>query len=61
MKRSATVAVLGLPLMLAAAGVFSLPAAAQGPATVPHNVADTPVPIINKSVRPNPKPGNKKF
>ena len=47
--------------MLAAAGVFSLPAAAQGPATVPLIVADTAVPIIINAVRPKPKPGINKF
>ena len=41
--------------MLAAAGVFSAPAAAQGPATVPIIVADTAAPIIIAAVKPKPK------
>jgi hypothetical protein len=49
------VARFGLPLMLAATGVFSSPAAAQGPATVPIIVADTAVPIIVAAVKPKPK------
>ncbi len=55
MKRIAKIAGLGLPLMLAAAGVFSAPAAAQGPATVPIIVADTAAPIIIAAVKPKPK------
>src|SRR5229473_2189548 len=56
MKRMVKVAGFGLPLMLAAASVFSSPAAAQGPATVPIIVADTAVPIIVAAVKPKPKP-----
>jgi hypothetical protein len=56
MKRIAKVAGFGLPLMMAAAGVFSSPAAAQTPATVPIIVADTAVPIIVAAVKPKPKP-----
>jgi len=55
MKRIVKIAGLGLPLMLAAAGVFSSPAAAQGPATVPIIVADTAAPIIIAAVKPKPK------
>jgi hypothetical protein len=55
MKRITKVAEFGLPLMMAAAGVFSSPAAAQGPATVPIIVADTAAPIIINAVKPKPK------
>jgi len=55
MKRIIKVAGCGLPLMLAAAGVFSSPAAAQGPATVPIIVAETAAPIIVAAVKPKPK------
>src|SRR6267143_6988209 len=55
MKRMVKVAGFGLPLMLAVAGVFSSPAAAQGPATVPIIVADTAVPIIVAAVKPKPR------
>jgi hypothetical protein len=55
MKRITTIAGSGLPLMLAAAGVFSAPAAAQGPATVPIIIADTAAPIIIAAVKPKPK------
>src|SRR3979409_531582 len=55
MKRIVKVTGFGLPLMLAAAGVFSSPAAAQGPATVPIIVADTAAPIIIAAVKPKPK------
>ena len=56
MKRMVKTAGFGLPLMLAVASVFSSPAAAQGPATVPIIVADTAVPIIIAAVKPKPKP-----
>jgi len=56
MKRIVKVAGFGLPLMIAAAGVFSSPAAGQTPATVPIIVADTAVPIIVAAVKPKPKP-----
>ena len=55
MKRSVKVAVFGLPLMIAAAGVSSSPAAAQVPVIVPI-VVDTAVPIIIDAVKPKPKP-----
>ncbi len=55
MKRMSKIAGFGLPLMLAVANVFSSPAAAQGPATVPIIVADTAVPIIVAAVKPKPK------
>jgi hypothetical protein len=54
MKRSAKLAVFGLPLMLAAAGIFSSPAAAQDPITTPI-IVDTAVPIIVGIVKPKPK------
>jgi hypothetical protein len=55
MKRTIKSARFGLPLMLAAAGIFSSPAAAQGPATVPVIVAETAAPIIVGAVKPKPK------
>jgi hypothetical protein len=55
MKRIIKVAGCGLPLMLAVAGFFSQPAAAQGPATVPIIVAETAAPIIVAAVKPKPK------
>ena len=55
MKRITKIAGIGLPLMLAASGVFSTPAAAQGPATVPIIIADTAAPIIIAAVKPKPK------
>ena len=54
MKRIVKSVAFGLPLMLAAA-VFSLPAAAQTPATVPIIVAETAAPIIVAAVKPKPK------
>src|SRR5437016_4223559 len=54
MKRIVKVAGFGLPLMLAAAGVFSSPAAAQAPVVVPI-VVDTAAPIIISAVKPKPK------
>ena len=56
MKRIIRVAGCGLPLMLAAAGVISSPAAAQSPATVPIIIAETAAPIIVNAVKPKPKP-----
>jgi len=56
MKRIVKVAAFGLPLMLAAAAGFSLPAAAQTPVTVPIIVAETAAPIIIGAVKPKPKP-----
>jgi len=62
MKRISKVGGFGLPLLLAAAGVFSSPATAQGPATVPVIVAETAAPIIVSAVKPKPKPnGLEKF
>ena len=55
MKSIAKITGIGLPLMLAASGVFSTPAAAQGPATVPIIIADTAAPIIIAAVKPKPK------
>jgi len=55
MKRIVKIAAIGLPLMLAAAGFFSCPAAAQAPVIVPI-VVDTAVPIIVAVVKPKPKP-----
>jgi hypothetical protein len=55
MKSIAKFAGTGLPLMLAASGVFSAPAAAQGPATVPIIIADTAAPIVIAAVKPKPK------
>jgi hypothetical protein len=55
MKRIVRIAGSGLPLMLVAAGVFSVPAAAQGPATVPVIIAETAAPIIIGAVKPKPK------
>ena len=56
MKRITKIAGFGLPLMLAAAGVFSGPAAAQSPATVVPIVVDTAAPIVINAVKPKPKP-----
>ncbi len=55
MKRLVKVGGFGLPLMLAAAGVLSSPAAAQTPVTVPIIVAETAAPIIIGAVKPKPK------
>ena len=55
MKRFATFAGLALPLMLAGAGVFSAPVAAQTPATVPIIVAETAAPMVVAAVKPQPK------
>jgi len=55
MNRMVKVAGFGLPLMLATAGIFSSPAAAQVPVIVPI-VVDTAVPIIVAAVKPKPKP-----
>ncbi len=56
MKRIVKVAAFELPLMLAAAAGFSLPAGAQTPVTVPIIVAETAAPIIIGAVKPKPKP-----
>jgi hypothetical protein len=55
MKKIVKVAGFGLPLMLAVAGVFSSPAAAQSPATTVPIIVDTAVPIIVSVVKPKPK------
>ncbi len=55
MKRLVKVGGFGLPLMFAAAGVLSSPAAAQTPVTVPIIVAETAAPIIIGAVKPKPK------
>ena len=52
MKSFAKTAWFGLPLLLAAAGAFSSPAAAQAP-VVPI-IVDTAVPIIVQAVKPKP-------
>jgi hypothetical protein len=54
MNTSARLAGLGLPLMLAAAGIFPSPAAAQDPITTPI-IVDTAVPIIVGAIKPKPK------
>jgi hypothetical protein len=56
MKRFLKVAGFGLPLMFAAASVFSSSAAAQSPATTVPIIVDTAVPIIVGAVKPKPKP-----
>lgn len=53
MKSFAKAAGFGLPLMLAAAGVLSSPAAAQSP--ISPIVIDTAVPIIINAIKPQPK------
>ncbi len=55
MKRFVKIAGFGLPLMLAAAGIFSSPAAAQDPVLTPI-IVDTAVPIVVAAVKPKPKP-----
>ncbi len=55
MKRFDKVAGFGLPLMLAAAGLFSSPAVAQVPAAAVPIIVDTAVPIIVGVVKPKPK------
>jgi hypothetical protein len=55
MNRIAKIAEFGLPLMIAAAGVFSSPAVAQSPATVVPIVVDTAAPIVINAVKPKPK------
>jgi hypothetical protein len=56
MKRIVKIAGLGVPLALAAAGVFSSPAAAQSPVTTVPIIVDTAVPIVVGAVKPKPKP-----
>jgi hypothetical protein len=55
MKRIVIIAGLGLPLILAAGGVFASPAAAQSPVTTVPVIVDTAVPIIVDAVKPKPK------
>ena len=55
MNRIVKMSAIGLPLMLAEAGFFSLPAAAQVPVIVPI-VVDTAAPIIVAAVKPKPQP-----
>jgi hypothetical protein len=53
MKRIVKIAGFGLPLLLAAAGAFSKPAA-QDPVLTPI-IVDTAVPIVVSAVKPKPK------
>jgi hypothetical protein len=53
MNSFAKAAGLGLPLLLAAAGALSSPAAAQSP--ISPIVLDTAVPIIINAIKPQPK------
>ena len=53
MKILVKVTGLGLPLLLAVAGFFSSPAAAQDPVLTPI-IVDTAVPIIINAVKPKP-------
>ncbi len=53
MKSFPKAAGFGLPLMLAVAGAFSSPAAAQSP--VSPIIVDTAVPIIINAIKPQPK------
>jgi hypothetical protein len=55
MNRIVKMAAIGLPLMLAEAGFFSCPAAAQAPVIVPI-VVDTVAPIVVAVLKPRPKP-----
>ena len=55
MKGIIKIAGFGLPLLLAEAGFFSCPAAAQAPVIVPI-VVDTAAPIVVAVVKPKPKP-----
>ena len=55
MNRIVKMAAIGLPLMLAEAGFFSCPAAAQVPVIVPI-VVETAAPIVVAVVKPKPKP-----
>ena len=54
MKRFLKVAGFGLPLLFAAAGVFSSPAAAQVPPSAIPIIVDTAVPIVVNAVKPKP-------
>jgi hypothetical protein len=54
MNRTYRLAGFGLPMALAAAGIFPSLAAAQDPITTPI-IVDTAVPIIVSAVKPKPK------
>jgi hypothetical protein len=54
MKSFTRVAAFGLPLLLAASGVFSSSASAQNPVT--PIIVDTAAPIVVNAVKPKPKP-----
>ena len=54
MKRFLKVAGFGLPLLFAAAGLFSTPAAAQVPPSAIPIIVDTAVPIVVNAVKPKP-------
>ncbi|SRR5260370_3261028 len=56
MKKIDKVAGFGLPLVVAAAGLFCSPAAAQVPTAVVPIVVDTAVPIVVNTVKPKPTP-----
>jgi hypothetical protein len=53
MKNFAKATGFGLPLLLAVAGAFSSPAAAQSP--ISPIIIDTAVPIIINAIKPQPK------
>jgi hypothetical protein len=62
MKKIDKVAGFGLPIMLAAVGLFASPAVAQVPTAVVPIVVDTAVPIVVNAVKPKPIPsGVSKF
>jgi hypothetical protein len=54
MNRTYRLAGFGLPMALAAAGIFPSLAAAQDPITTPI-IVDTAVPVIVSAVKPKPK------
>jgi hypothetical protein len=54
MKSLVKTAGFGLPFLLAAAGVFAAPVAAQDPVLTPI-IVDTAVPIVVSAVKPKPK------
>ena len=54
MKSFLKIAGFGLPLLFAAAGVFSSPAAAQVPPSAVPIIVDTAVPIVVNAVKPKP-------
>jgi hypothetical protein len=61
MKRAFKIAGCGLPLLLAAGGVFCPRAAAQVPASAVPIIVDTAVPIVVNAVKPKPPAGLAKF